>query len=66
MIKRDMSSGDRCLHAWLRRKLPGKEKTEGPFKGLVWSHREHYTEYQHGKKKKKIHDNWKDSDSQSQ
>lgn len=59
MINRDMSSGNRCLQAQLRRKLPSKEKTEGPFKGPVWSHKEHYIEYQRGKKKKKIHDNYK-------
>lgn len=52
MINRNISSGDRYLHAWLKRKQPSKEKTEDPFKGPGWNPKEHYIECKHGKKKK--------------
>lgn len=63
MINRNVSSGDRCLHASLMRKQPSKEKTEEPLKGSGWNPKEHYIECKHGKKKKIFMLTIKNSDS---
>lgn len=65
MINRNISSGDRCLHVWLMRKQPSKEKTEEPFKGPGWNPKEHYMTVSMERRKRKFMITIKNSDSHS-